>query len=139
MEIFDGDKQGQSITQSQSILLETYKSVGWGDSRWSTNNNSSYPIVKINSWDILTTDFTLQGSSKAHEQLKQKSTYESIDWDFTTPIWYINEGLSYPTLQEQKIKLPITAIGYTKINGEVKAIYDCYAKINGVVKRIKLM
>ena len=49
-------------------------------------------------WDTQTsgTSSSNGGTGKTTSEMKQRATF--IGWDFTTPIWHIVNGISYPTL-----------------------------------------
>ncbi|MHC4266344.1 MAG: right-handed parallel beta-helix repeat-containing protein, partial [Planctomycetota bacterium] len=45
------------------------------------------------------------GTGKTTAQMKMRSTFESVGWDFTTPIWVIPSVSSYPKLWYQHIQV----------------------------------
>jgi hypothetical protein len=59
-----------------------------------------YGTIFASFWDIETTGQSTSagGTGKTTTQMKTKSTFTSTGWDFTTPVWIIDEGNDYPRL-----------------------------------------
>ena len=51
-------------------------------------------------WDIQTSGRTTSdgGTGKTTAEMQTKSTFADAGWDFTTPIWIIDEGVDYPRI-----------------------------------------
>ena len=59
------------------------------------------PITINSFWDIQTSGWTYSagGTGKTTAQMKIKSTFTSAGWDFTAPVWVIDEYEDYPHLR----------------------------------------
>ena len=67
--------------------------------------NNSGSSVNSSFWDTETSSQNNSdgGVGMATSQMRMKSTFSSVGWDFTTPLWAICEGTNYPRLAwEQK-------------------------------------
>ncbi len=51
-------------------------------------------------WDIQTSGLTTSagGTGKTTAEMQTRSTFTDAGWDFTTPVWTIDEGVDYPRL-----------------------------------------
>jgi len=80
-------------------------------------------------WDIDTSGLltSAAGTGKTTAQMQTKSTFESSGWDFTTPVWTIDEGVDYPRLWwEFQNTLPVAVTGP---NQTAYAWIDGYAEV----------
>lgn len=128
-----GQRQGTPITEAQAKQAQTYIDlVGWQPTRWTTNNDTTYPQLIPNGYD--TFEANIQGQKITDEQAKQRQTYVNAGWDFTN-VWTIDEGESYPYFGKGEQS---TAIGFVKVNGEIKRIVRAVAKLNGEIKPVNI-
>ena len=66
-------------------------------------------------------DDIMNGTAKTLTELTAKTTYEAIGWDFNT-VWKIQEGVSYPYLDEVELKpeepVVVTVVNKTREYGD---------------------
>ena len=64
--------------------------------------------VSLNNVPQIKTDDMVEGISKTEEILKQRTTYEGLDWDMVN-VWDVDEGIDYPFLRASaETEIPIT-------------------------------
>ncbi len=80
------------------------------------------PVMVVNSfWDIETSGQAISagGTGKTTAEMQTMSTFTDAGWDFTTPVWTIDEGVDYPRLWwENAPGGPITIPSYGGGSGE---------------------
>ncbi len=60
----------------------------------------NYAFVISSFWDTDTSGklYSAGGTGKTTIEMMQQDTFQSVGWDFETPIWYIDDGNDYPSL-----------------------------------------
>jgi len=80
-------------------------------------------------WDVTTSRIhtSAGGTGKKTAKMQTKSTFTSVGWDFTTPIWIIDEGNDYPRLRWEGNSPPVACI----VGGDrvVAAGSECEARV----------
>jgi hypothetical protein len=64
------------------------------------HNDEQYGVVTASFWDIDTSGQTTSagGTGLTTAEMQLMSTFTDAGWDFTTPVWTIDEGVDYPRL-----------------------------------------
>ncbi|UCF43493.1 MAG: hypothetical protein JSV99_00780 [Planctomycetota bacterium] len=91
---FLGYNNGGDVTHCYSAGPVT---GAWGLGGLVGNNEGS---VTSSFWDVVTSGVTWSagGTGKTTAELQVESTFTNAGWDFTTPVWTIDEGVDYPRL-----------------------------------------
>jgi hypothetical protein len=106
------------------------------------HNNEQYGVVTASFWDIDTSGQSTSdgGTGKITAEMQMMSTFTDAGWDFTTPVWTIDEGADYPRLwweispllhAEPEVTLGTSnTISWEPVPGAVEYYAECAADAN---------
>jgi hypothetical protein len=114
-----GKNYSSSTNTNISKCYSTGQVVGSGTAIGGLVGQASGGEVISSYWDVNTSGRTTSvgGTGKTTAQMKTLSTY--FGWDFTTPVWEISDGISYPELawQTDTVTVP-NVVSMTLANAE---------------------
>jgi hypothetical protein len=97
------DNAGGFASLNWDGTISNCYSIGYVDATYFRGGFLQHDIDGLTSdcfWDTLTSGTTISagGTGKTTTEMKTASTFTSAGWDFTTPVWRIEEGKDYPRM-----------------------------------------
>jgi hypothetical protein len=101
--VFAGDNAAGFARLNWNGIISNCYSTGYIEAE---NNIKGFLLQDLNGitsncfWDKQTsgTSTSAAGTAKTTAQMKTAATFISVGWDFTTPVWQINDSRDYPRL-----------------------------------------
>ena len=107
--VYADDSAGGFASLNWGGTISNCYSTGYVDATYFIGGFLEHDIDGLTSdcfWDTQTSGLTISagGTGKTTSEMKTAGTFTSAGWDFTTPVWRIEEGNDYPRMIWQPLR-----------------------------------
>lgn len=105
--------QASRVSNAESKQWMTYYKIFWSFETWTTNNDTTYPKLRLDGDGSIELNGARLGKSISEYQARRMGSYEALGWRFGFD-WVIQNGQSRPTLlskSESQFGEPLSSQG----------------------------